>query len=211
MFANTIDVDEFGRQADVLAARRGELRRALGIAEGEVVVVSVARLVEEKAHDTLLRAAASAGPPVALVLVGDGPERARLEALARELRARVVFTGAIEWKRIIEMYVASDIFALVSRHEPWGVVVNEAASCGLPLVLSDHVGAAHDLLRSGENGVLVPPDDVAATATALTELAADDAERRSFGRRSREIVAGWGYSDSVEGFVHLVSAAAGVA
>ncbi len=210
-FANTIDVEEFGRRADALVGRRVEIRRQLGFDEDEVVVVCVARLIEEKALDTLLRAATSAGPPVALVLVGDGPERPRLEALARELGARVVFTGAIDWDRIVETYVASDVFALVSRHEPWGVVVNEAASCGLPLVLSDHVGAAHDLLRPGENGVLVPPDDVGATATALSELAADEDERHRFGRRSREIVADWGYADSVQGFVRLVKAAAGAA
>ena len=51
---------------------------------------------------------------------------------------------------------AADVFALLSEREPWAVVVNEAAACGLPLVLSDRVGAAHDLLRDGENGALVP-------------------------------------------------------
>ena len=55
---------------------------------------------------------------------------------------------------------AADIFALLSAHEPWGVVVNEAAASGLPLVLSDRVGAAADLLRDGENGMLVPYGDV---------------------------------------------------
>ena len=54
------------------------------------------------------------------------------------------------------MYVDADVFALLSRHEPWGVAVNEAAASGLPLLLSDRVGAAADLLRDGENGFLVP-------------------------------------------------------
>ncbi|RDI74267.1 Glycosyltransferase [Gaiella occulta] len=205
-FANTIDVEGFAERADRLAGRRPELRGSLGIEEGDVAVVCVARLVEEKALDALLRAAAAAGPPVVPVLVGDGPERARLEALAAELGSRVVFTGAVAWERIVEIYAASDVFALVSRHEPWGVAVNEAAACGLPLVLSDHVGAAHDLLRPGENGVLVPPDDVAATAAALRELAADRSLRLRLGARSRQIVAGWGYASSVRGFVQLLDA-----
>jgi glycosyltransferase involved in cell wall biosynthesis len=207
-FANTVDVESFGRWTDQLASRRPELRERLGLDEAEVAVVCVARLVEEKALDTLVRAAAEAGPPVVLVLAGDGPERAALERLVGELGARVVFTGAVDWDRIAEVYVASDIFALVSRHEPWGVVVNEAAASGLPLVLSDHVGAAHDLLQSGENGLLVPPDDVPATAAALTRLAADAEERRRYGQRSREIAESWGYDDSVRGFVELVKAAA---
>jgi glycosyltransferase involved in cell wall biosynthesis len=204
-FANTIDVEDFGQRADNLASRRSELRENLGIEENEVAVVCVARLVAEKGLDTLLRAAAAAGPPTVLVLVGDGPERGRLAALAAELGARVVFTGAIAWERIIETYVAGDVFALISRHEPWGVVVNEAAACGLPLVLSDHVGAAHDLLRPGENGLLVPPDNDVATAAALRELASDGSLRLRFGDRSRQIIAGWGYASSVNGFVDLLN------
>ena len=204
IFANTIDVDGFGSRARALRARRAELRVGLGIGDGEVAVVCVARLVADKALDVLLRAASATGMGVVSILVGGGPERSRLETLAGELGSRVVFTGSIPWDRIAEVYVASDIFALVSRHEPWGVVVNEAAACGLPLVLSDHVGAAHDLLRSGENGVLVPPDDVPATTAALRELASDESLRLRFGERSRELVGGWGYSSSVEGFIRLL-------
>jgi glycosyltransferase involved in cell wall biosynthesis len=92
----------------------------------------------------------------------------------------------------------------VSRHEPWGVVVNEAAASGLPLVLSDRVGAAHDLLVDGENGFVVPADDVDATAAALKRLADDPELRRSMGTRSRELVRGWGYEPSVESFVAAV-------
>ena len=209
IFANTIDVDGFGSRATALRARRAELRAGLGIGDGEVAVVCVARLVADKALDTLIRAAAATGPGVVTIVVGEGPERGRLEALARELGSRVVFTGAIAWDRIVEVYAASDVFALVSRHEPWGVVVNEAAACGLPLVLSDHVGAAHDLLRSGENGVLVPLDDVAATTAALSELAGDESLRLRFGERSRELVGGWGYSSSVEGFIRLLDVVLG--
>ncbi len=206
-FANTIDVDEFARRVESLARRRGELRRDLGIEDGEVVVLCVARLSEEKALDILIRAAASAGAPVALVLIGEGPERARLEALAARLPARVVFTGSLAWERIVEGYAAADVFALISRRETWGVVVNEAAASGLPLVLSDQVGAAHDLLRPGENGMLVAPDDVSETAAALRELAADEALRHRFGVRSRELVADWGYAGSVDGLVRLLGAA----
>ena len=209
IFANTIDVEEFGRQADALVGRRVSFGVASRSTTPRSWLCRVARLVEEKALDTLLRAVTSVGPPVVLVLVGDGPERGRLETLAEQLQARVVFTGMIEWKRIVEIYVASDVFALVSRRETWGVVVNEAASCGLPLVLSDHVGAAHDLLRPGENGLLVQPGDVPATAAALARLARDDGLRIRFGGRSREIVAAWGYSESVENFVRLVATAAG--
>src|SRR5262249_17746437 len=93
---------------------------------------------------------------------------------------------------------------LLSLHEPWGVVVNEAAASGLPLVLSDRVGAAYDLLAEGENGFVVPAGDVAAAASALRRLAIDPDLRRHAGLRSREIVCGWGYEPSVESFVAAV-------
>ena len=107
------------------------------------------------------------------------------------------------WERIVERYVLADVFALLSRHEPWGVVVNEAAACGLPLVLSDRVGAAFDLLDDGRNGVLVPVDDVAAAAQAIRELAADPNRRRAMGAASREIVAEWGYEPSIERLIRV--------
>ena len=210
VFANTIDVVEFGERADRLAARRPELRVELGATSDDLVVLSVARLGPEKAHDVLIRAVAEAGDPhLLLVLVGDGPERARLEALARDRAARVVFAGDRPWKQIVETYVAADVFALLSERETWAVVVNEAAACGLPLVLSDRVGAAHDLLVDGDNGLLVAAGDVEAAAAALRRLAADPNERRRMGARSRELVREWGYGPSVAGFLAAVRDAVG--
>jgi glycosyltransferase involved in cell wall biosynthesis len=145
-----------------------------------VVVLSVGRDVPEKAFDVLTQAAAQAG--VALETV----------------------TGGLSERELAQRYVDADVFALLSRHEPWGVVVNEAAASGLPLVLTDRVGAAYDLLRDGENGFLVRADDVGAAADALQKLAEDSELRRRMGERSRELVRGWGYEPSVESFVAAV-------
>ncbi|HWH05791.1 MAG TPA: glycosyltransferase family 4 protein [Gaiellaceae bacterium] len=204
VFANTVDVRAFGARADELRARRDELRAALGLGADDVAALCVARLAPEKGLDTLLRAAAAAGPRVVPVLAGDGPERPALERLAAELGQRVVFAGDLPWEQVVEAYVACDLFVLLSRHEPWGVVVNEAAACGLPLVLSEHVGAAHDLLRDGENGALVPPDDVGAAAAALGALAGDPGLRSRQGERSRDLAAPWGYETSVQSVLDLL-------
>jgi glycosyltransferase involved in cell wall biosynthesis len=205
IFANTVDVDEFAADARRLEPSRPELRSALGAGKDDVVVLSVARLAPEKGLDDLVRAVAQVGDPrLLLVLAGDGGERARLERLARDLGVRLLLTGDIEWERIVELYVAADVFALLSQREPWAVVVNEAAACGLPLLLSDRVGAAHDLLRDGENGTLVAAGDVAAAAAALRELVDEPELRRAQGARSRELARDWGYGPSVEGFLEAV-------
>jgi glycosyltransferase involved in cell wall biosynthesis/GT2 family glycosyltransferase len=210
VFANTVDVEEFGATASELASRRAELRSALGAEADDVVVLSVARLAPEKGLDVLVRAVAEAADPLLLLVVaGEGGERAELETLARELEVRLVLTGDVEWERIVELYVAADVFALLSEREPWAVVVNEAAACGLPLVLSDRVGAAHDLLHDGENGALVSAGDVETAARALRELAASREQRRAQGARSRELARDWGYGPSVEGFLEAVREAVG--
>jgi len=205
VFANTVDVEAFAKQAERLATRRTELREGLGAREDDVVVLSVARLAPEKGLDVLIHAVAEAGDPrVLLVLAGSGPERERLEDLATVRGARLTLAGDLEWGRIVEAYVAADVFALLSEREPWAVVVNEAAACGLPLVLSDRVGAAHDLLRDGENGFLVSAGDVDAAASALRRLAADPALRAAYGTRSHELAQDWGYGPSVAGFLAAV-------
>lgn len=147
-----------------------------------VVVLSVGRDVPEKGLDVLAAAAADAG--------------VRLETV----------TGGLDEDDLAQRYVDADVFALLSRHEPWGVVVNEAAASGLPLVLSERVGAAYDLLRNGENGFLVPADDVHAAAQALQRLAGDDQLRQRMGARSRELVRPWSYDASVEAFLAATSA-----
>jgi glycosyltransferase involved in cell wall biosynthesis len=205
VFANTVDVPVWLERADRLAAERPEGRALQGLTDEDVVVQCVARLVPEKGLDTLVRAVAEAGHErLHLVIAGDGPEREALIELAEKLDVRLLVQGDLAEEALAQQYVEADVFALLSRHEPWGVVVNEAAASGLPLVLSDCVGAARDLLRDGENGFVVPADDVGAAAAALRRLAADPVLRRELGARSRELVRVWGYEPSAESFIAAV-------
>ena len=201
VFANTIDVPVWSDRARRLQNEERD--------DDEVVVLSAARLVPEKGLDLLVRAVARSGDErLRLVFAGAGPEAERLARLAEELHVRLRIDGDLAEDDLARAYAGADVFALLSRHEPWGVVVNEAAASGLPLVLSDTVGAAHDLLRDGENGYLVPAGDVEKAAAALKRLAADPGLRRRLGERSRELVGGWGYEPSVERFAAAVLAAA---
>jgi glycosyltransferase involved in cell wall biosynthesis len=192
-------------RASALRRRRGELRTAFNVTDEDVLVVSVARLAPEKGLAALVRAvAATDDPRLAIVVVGSGPEEQALERLARQLGVRLHLSGDLPEQGVAEAYAAADIFALLSLHETWGVVVNEAAASGLPLVLSDRVGAAYDLLRDGENGFLVSSEDVAAAAAALRELASDPELRLRMGDTSRALMRDWGYEPSVENFVAAV-------
>jgi glycosyltransferase involved in cell wall biosynthesis len=209
IFANTIDVPEWEERQGELAQRRSELRAELGAGAEDVLLLSVARLGPEKGLDVLVRGVAVAGDPkLLLVIAGEGPQRREIEALAQELGVRLRLTGDLAADKVAEAYAAADVFVLLSTRETWGVVVNEAAASGLPLVLSDRVGAAYDLLRDGENGFLVGAGDVEATGEAFKRLGADAGLRVRAGERSRELVRGWGYEASVESFVAAVRDAA---
>ena len=166
----------------------------------DVLVLSVARLAPEKGLDVLIHAVAEADDPSGSCSSSPGRPRAQaLVDLAAERGVRLMLAGDLEWGRswrCTSRRTCSRSFPSAT----WGVVVNEAAACGLPLVLSDRVGAAHDLLRDGENGTLSPPATSTPAARALRELAADPALRRA-SARLRELAQDWGYGASVEGFL----------
>jgi glycosyltransferase involved in cell wall biosynthesis len=212
VFPNTVDVEEFGRRADELREHRTELRRSLGVADDAVVITQVSRFIPFKGPDEAVEAVARARSlterPLHLVLVGSGPMEGQLQRRAREFELDVTFTGWRSGDALLETYAVTDIFLLLSRREPWGIVVNEAAASGLPLVLTDAVGAAADLLLPGQNGELVSPGDIVGQAAAIARLANNDALREHYGRRSRELVEPWGYGPSVQTFVEAVHSAA---
>ena len=162
-----------------------------------VRIVAVGRLAPEKGIDTLLEAVRDL--PAEMVVAGVGPEEARLRALAGP---NVTFVGQIGRDELAALYADADVAVMPSRSDPWGMVLNEAALAGLPLVSTTAAGAAWALIEDGANGFRVPPDDPAALRAALVRLVADDAFRRAAGEKSREIAARFtpeAWADAVAG------------
>jgi rhamnosyl/mannosyltransferase len=155
------------------------------------LILFVGRMVPYKGLDVLLRAMADV--PATVVLVGDGPQRAALEALASELgiRSKVVFAGELNHQELVAWYHACDMFVLpsTSRAEAFGVVPTEAMACGKPVVSTDLPTGVPWVNRNEETGLVVPPGDRAALASALTRLAVDVPLRRRLGERGRQRVA----------------------
>ncbi len=154
------------------------------------------QLIPRKGVDLLLQAfdsvSSTGTKPPRLVLLGDGPDRARYEAMTPpRLRSRVEFRGHVAPADLPRAYEDGDVFVLPSRHDGWGVVVNEAIAAGMPVIASDAVGAAHDLVEPGRNGTIVRANDAASLAAAMREFVDDPARIEVFGRRSREIAADW--------------------
>jgi glycosyltransferase involved in cell wall biosynthesis len=144
---------------------------------------------EKKALDVLLRAfarIAPAHPELRLLLVGDGPLRGQLEALARALALgeRVEFLGPRGRKEVARLLRGCLVFVLPSRSEPFGMVVAEALACGRPVVASA-VGGIPEIVEDGRSGVLVAPDDPEALARAVSRLLDDAALREALAAAGR--------------------------
>lgn len=211
---NSVDNGRLRAEAERLRPRREELRAELGIrANSGPVILSVGRLVPKKQPHHLLEAfrRVRAEQPCALLLVGDGPLGARLrELVARDRIPDVVFAGFRDQHGVGRAYAAADIFALVSKeHETWGLVVNEALNFGLPVVVSDKVGCAADLVRP-ENGYVVPAADPDALARRLGELVSSPALRERLGAAGAGIVQGWRHEVGAAGVLGAVEAAVGL-
>jgi glycosyltransferase involved in cell wall biosynthesis len=179
-------------------------------AHGEVALFC-AKLQPWKGPMGLLEAFALANVPHSyLVFAGDGPERSNLEGRATELglAERVRFLGFLNQSQLPSAYCASDLLVLPSLFEPFGLVVNEAMLCGLPVAVSDRVGARFDLVRPDENGYVFPAGDVEALAAILRQILPDPEQRARMGTAARHRMETWSpreFTDSVVRAVQLTT------
>lgn len=175
---NAPDVERIRAEADALRTNRGALRRRLYFSERPTLLF-VGRLIPKKGVHILIDALAGLRPKAQpdLVIVGDGPERNRLRAMAKQLgvEASVRFTGFVAPSDLSQWYVAADAFALPSA-ETWGVVVAEALAAGTPVIVSDEVGCHPDVVVGPPTGRVLPRDDVSAWRQAMGEVSGADAQ-----------------------------------
>ncbi len=133
--------------------------------------------------------------PWHLVLMGDGPLRQELEAKIKELEISeyVHLPGFKQYHELPVYYALANAFILASTSEQWGLVVNEAMACGLPVLVSNRCGCAQDLVKDGVNGFTFDPFSIESIAVALHKIAAlSDTKLSSMGAESSRIIADWG-------------------
>lgn len=199
LFPYAVDVHDFRSRSTLSPDERGAVRDRLGVPRDARVVLSLAKLSAREAPWDLLRASARLSGDVWLVLAGDGPERAALES---EAGPRVRFPGYVPYPELPSLYAAADLFVHPAREERWGVSVEEALACGLPVIASSRVGAGVDLIAPGENGFPYEAGDDAGLAARIGEaLALSPGRVRA---RSADILSRWDYNAT---WIHLLEAA----
>jgi glycosyltransferase involved in cell wall biosynthesis len=205
LFPYAVDVEAFRRGSALSPAQRALARARLGIPEDARVLLAITKLNPREAPWDLLRAYARRYDNDRwVVIAGDGPERPALEAFARERGLeRVVFLGYVPYPELPALYAMSDIFLHPVQEERWGVSVQEALACGLPVITSSRVGAARDLIVAGTNGATYTAGDDAELARRIDEvLRLDPAAVR---KQNRWILEEWDYAASWRGILRAVS------
>ena len=186
---NAVDTELFAQRAAAVRQEAARHRQALQLPPRFFLFVG--RVVPEKGVFDLLEAYGKLTPElrtlVNLVLVGEGSAREEVTRRAMQIApGQVRCPGFVQRDQLASYYALSDVFVFPSHSDPWGLVVNEAMACGLPVISSDAAGCVEDLLEDNWNGRVVGRGDVVQLASAMEELGRDSVLRTQMGNHCRE-------------------------
>jgi len=204
---NAVDNEFFAGAARAARTQAAETRAKLGLPKSYFLFVG--RMIPEKGIGILLQAYEKLDAPlrkrVGLVLAGDGPGRAQsVEDAARIWPGKFVFPGFLQREDLAVLYGLAEAFVFPTFSDPWGLVVNEAMACGLPVIATDVAGATTDLVRDGWNGRTVSAGDIDGLVSAMRQLAQDREGTQRMARNSLEHIANFTARTWADGFTRAV-------
>lgn len=213
LFSMPYAVDNAFFQERVAEAKstRESFRSLLGLQPGRPIILYASKLVARKHPMDLLQAYIQLSPDGIqepkpyLLYVGNGEERERLEERARATGwGSICFLGFQNQTKLPAFFDLCDVFVLPSVYEPWGLIVNEVMNAGKPIIVSDQVGCAPDLVKNGENGFVFPARDISALAKALSAILRYPKKAEEMGKMSFERINRWGFLEDLNGLKHAV-------
>ncbi len=201
---DAVDNDYFSAGAEVARQNAHSLRKELGLPRFYFLASS--RFIGKKNLPFLLDAFGeyrkrANGAAWDLVLLGDGPLREQLIQKCRELRVEdaVFLKGFQQYDALPAFYGLASVFVHASTSEQWGLVVNEAAASGLPLIISNRCGCARELVEEGANGFTFDPENRAHLSVRMLKMADSHANLNKMGLVSRHLVSRWSPRQFAEG------------
>ena len=201
-----VDNAWFQRQCHLAAATRPALVAELALEPGRPVILFASKLQTRKLCTDLITAYQRLlangwpGPAPYLLIVGDGEERAALEQQAAATGLTGIrFCGFRNQSELPRFFDLATVFVLPSRHEPWGLIVNEVMNAGKPVILSDDVGCQPDLVTDGVEGCVFPVGNVDALAEALRQVLGTPGLAEAMGARALARIKQWSFEQDVQG------------
>jgi glycosyltransferase involved in cell wall biosynthesis len=207
-----VDNHYFQSRCEEAREGRAALRNELKLDPARPVILFASKLQSRKRCTDLLAAYKnlSQGPGVEphpyLVIVGDGEERTALERQATESGLEGVrFCGFRNQSELPRFFDMASVFVLPSRHEPWGLIVNEVMNAGRAVIISDEVGCQPDLVEDGVEGCVFPAGDVATLTEALRRVLATPETAEAMGRRALAKIETWDFEEDVRGLRRAIA------
>jgi hypothetical protein len=187
-----VDNTFLDNQRNQLILKRTDLRQELGFDTDTIVIVFSGKMIEHKRPFDLLHAyhhLIDEGLPVGLLFIGDGEQRNALQTYTEtHALPRVVFAGFQNQTQLGRYYVCGDVFSLPTLSETWGLVLNEAMLFEMPVITTQFVGAAFDLIQTGQTGYIYPVGNIDQLTNDLRSLVFEESQRQSMGQRARSLV-----------------------
>ena len=198
-----VDNEYFQRKSLEARQQRNALQQELNLESNRQVILFASKLQQRKHCSDLLEAyklyteeTGSRCPY--LVIVGDGEERISLERKAdADGLADVRFCGFRNQSELPRFFDIASVFVLPARHEPWGLIVNEVMNAGRPVILSNDVGCAPDLIRDGVEGCVYPVGDVQALAAALRRVLSSPEVAEKMGQCALNRINTWSFEEDI--------------
>jgi glycosyltransferase involved in cell wall biosynthesis len=206
---NTVDVEFFDEQSSALSC--GELQeiKKQHRFKAEKIILYVGQLIKRKGLHYLIDAFArlkQEDNTIGLAIVGYGPQEEELRQYCLDHNIQdVYFSGYTDPFDLPQIYATADLFVLPSTEEVWGLVLNEAMACGLPVISTNVTGASIDLIQNGVNGYIVEAGNTAQLYEAMQKIMSDPERRQIMGEKSREIILSrFTIDHAVQGLVQAV-------
>ena len=203
-----VDNTWFAQRAEASAATEPTLRTQLRLEPGRPIILFASKLQTRKHCDHLVEAykALLGKLPTDpyLIIVGDGEERANLEKQCVGLEG-VRFAGFQNQSVLPAYFHLSNVFVLPSRHEPWGLIVNESMAAGCPVILSTDVGAGPDLITNGIEGFIYSVGDIPALTTALTNVLTNPETAPAMGAAACRRISTWSFDQNIHALRQALS------
>ncbi len=181
-----------------------KIKNKLKISENSLILLFVAKLIPRKRPMDLIKAFEYLNKKenIVLMFVGDGPEREKIERYVKDKNLKNIhFVGFKNQSKLPKYYSIADVFVLCSEHDPSPKAMNEAMASKLPIIATDKVGTAYDLVKNGKNGYIYPVGNIKKLAKCLDKILEDKKTIKKMGKKSFEIVSKWTFEEDVKGIL----------
>jgi len=203
---NAVDNDYFSQTCNKYIETKETFKESKGYPK--TLILYVGRLIDRKGIFVLLKAfqiLSQEQSDLGLLLIGSGEGKKQYKDFCKTNNIKnVFFEGFVHQEELPAYYAMADVFVLPSYSEPWGLVLNEAMACKLPVISSNIVGAAEDLIINGKNGYIFNVGDIHKLVNCLEDILSDEQKRTGMGQMSLNIIRNYSPLKCAQGFIQAI-------